>query len=99
MLAEHPLHGDEFGPVLVQPLLDALLDGDEAVSQLGVRGRPYDTDAEHGQRAPRDAFDDSDTASGQSWVHTEDAHLPLPSLRLNRRRSRGSGLAPSGVPQ
>lgn len=81
MLAEHPLHGDEFGPVLVQPRFDALLDGDEAQPQLGVRRGPYDTDADHGERPARDAFDDTDTASRQTGVHPEYPHArPLPSI-------------------
>lgn len=80
VLAEHPLHGDEFGLVLVQPHLDALLDGDEAVAQLGVRGRPYDTDAEHGERASGDAFDHTDTASRQPRVHPQYAHPAPPPL-------------------
>jgi hypothetical protein len=74
VLAEHPLHGHEFGLVLVQPLLDALLDGDEAVAQLGVHGRPYDADAEHGERASGDALDHADSASGQPRVHPQYTH-------------------------
>ncbi|GGO51160.1 hypothetical protein GCM10012286_53220 [Streptomyces lasiicapitis] len=74
MLAEHPLHGDEFGAVLVQPALDALLDGDQAEAQVGVRGRTHDADATHGQRAARDAFDDTDTAPGEPGVHPKYPH-------------------------
>lgn len=78
VLAEHPLHCDIFGPVLVDPLLDALLDGDETVADIGVRGRPYDPDAEHRQGAPGDAFDDTDAASGQPRVHTQYPHRASP---------------------
>lgn len=74
MLAEHPLHGDEFGPVFVQPRFDALLDGEQAQPQLGVRRGPYDTYADHRERPARDALDDTDTAAGQTGVHPEYAH-------------------------
>jgi hypothetical protein len=77
VLAEHPLHGDDFGLVLVEPLLDALLDGDEAQAQLGVHRSAYDSDAAHGQGPARDTFDHPDTASGQSRVNAQHPH-PTP---------------------
>jgi hypothetical protein len=66
--------------MLVQPLLYALLDGDEAVAQLGVRRRPYDPHAAHGERSPGDTLDDTDTAPRQPGVHAQYAHAPLPSI-------------------
>ncbi|GHC83622.1 hypothetical protein GCM10010309_61120 [Streptomyces violaceochromogenes] len=77
--------------MLVEPLLDALLDGDEAVAEIGVRGRADDADADHRERPSGDALDDADTTPGQPRVHPQYAHAPLPFLRLNRRRSRGPG--------
>ncbi|GAA3023289.1 hypothetical protein GCM10010448_01320 [Streptomyces glomeratus] len=80
MLAEDPLDGDDFRPVRVEPLLDALFDGDEAVAQVGVHGRADDTDGEHRQRPAGHALDDTDAAPGQSRVHPQYAH-PRASLR------------------
>ena len=79
VLAEHPLHGDALGPVLVQPLLDALLDGDEAVPRarrpracVRRRRRPCVSGR------PGDALDDADAAPRQSGVHPQYAHAPPP---------------------
>src|SRR5690606_27898944 len=60
VLAEDALHGDELRPVLVQPLLQALFEGDQAPAQVGVGGRPHDPDA----------------APGQPRVHPQYAHAP-----------------------
>ncbi len=79
MLAEDALDGDELGPVLVQPLLQALLDGEEAVTEVGVHGGADDTDAEHGERPARDPFDDAHTAPGQPGIHPQYAHRAPPS--------------------
>ncbi|GGU03718.1 hypothetical protein GCM10010289_25870 [Streptomyces violascens] len=62
----------------IEPLLDAALDGDEAVAQLGVRRGPYDADAEHRQGPARDPFDHADATPGQPWVHPQYAHGPSP---------------------
>lgn len=96
MLAEDALHGDELRAVLVQPPLDALLDGDEAVSEVGVRGGADDADAEHGQRPARDALDDADAAAGQPRVHPQYTHAyALPSItclcRLSGATDNGGG--------
>ncbi|GHA89396.1 hypothetical protein GCM10010330_49570 [Streptomyces tendae] len=64
--------------MLVEPLLDALLDGDEPVAELRVRGRADDTDADHGERSARDALDDPDTAAGQPRVDPQYAHTRPP---------------------
>ncbi len=76
VLAEDALHRHVLGPVFVEPLLDAALDGDEAVAQFGVGGGAHDADAEHGERPPRNALDDADAAAGQPRVHPQYAHLP-----------------------
>ncbi|GAA4927507.1 hypothetical protein GCM10023237_70410 [Streptomyces coeruleoprunus] len=47
------------------------------MARVGVRGGADDADAEHGQRASGDPFDDADTAPRQAWVHPENAHAPL----------------------
>lgn len=86
MLAEDALDGDELGAVLVHPLLDALLHGEQPVAEVGVHGGPDDPDAEHGERAARDPFDDTDPAPGQPGVHPQYAHA-RPSLRSPRRLS------------
>ncbi|GAA3155398.1 hypothetical protein GCM10017687_86740 [Streptomyces echinatus] len=78
VLAEDALHGDVLRPVFVQPLLDALLDGEEAVAELRVGGGPDDPDTDHGERTARDPLDDADPAPGQAGVHPQYAHAPLP---------------------
>ena len=54
--------------------LDALLDGDEPVGRARRRRGAHDADAEHRQRAARDALDDADAAPGQPRVHAEHPH-------------------------
>ncbi|GGY47257.1 hypothetical protein GCM10010326_46660 [Streptomyces xanthochromogenes] len=62
----------------IEPLLDAALDGDEAMAQLGVGGRAYDADTDHGERSSGDSLDDAHTTPRQSGVDPEYAHGPSP---------------------
>ncbi len=106
MLAEDALHGDELRAVLVEPLLQALLDGDQAVAEVGVGGRAHDSHAQHGQRAPRAPFDDADTAPGQSRVHPQYAHAVAPlldhlfvqAIGCHRQSGGPTGVCPVGPP-
>ncbi len=102
MLAEDALHGDELRPVLVEPLLDALLHGDEAVPEVGVGRGAHDADTDHGERSARDALDDPDTAAGQPWVHPQYAHCPshrspvCAGYRVALTKRRADGVCPVG---
>ncbi len=93
VLAEDALHRHVLGPVLVQPLLDALLDGDQAVAEFSVRGCTDHSDAEHGERPPRDALHDTDPAAGQPRVHPSTRNVRL--LYIDRLFVRAIGSPPT----
>ncbi len=85
VLREHPLDGDEFGRVAVEPLLQPAFDGEQPRAELVARRRPDDAHAEHVQLPPGQPVDDSDAAPGQPGVHSQYAHLPAPPLSDLRR--------------
>ncbi|GAA4086755.1 hypothetical protein GCM10022284_23930 [Streptomyces hundungensis] len=76
----------------VEPLLDAALDGDEAMAQLGVGRRAYDAHSDHGERSSGDSLDDAHATPRQSGVNAQYPHprslpgLPAPALQASRPR-------------
>jgi hypothetical protein len=83
VLGEHPLHGYEFGLVLVEPELQALLDPQQPVGDVQLRRGADDAAGDHAQRTPRRAVDHAHPAAGQTGVDTENAHSCCPSPRTD----------------
>ena len=94
VLGEDPLDRDRVGRVPVDPVLDAALDGDQALRQRQLGGGAHHAHADQAQRSPDRALDHADTAAGQAGVDPEHAHgLPSsspdgPSVRTPVRTKR-----------
>src|SRR5690606_6645614 len=85
VLGEDPFHGDRVGPVVAEPLLDALFDAEQPRGEFVLGGGAHGPRGDHGERAADGAVDHAHAAPGQSRVDSQYAHRSPVSRTLVRR--------------
>ena len=78
MLGEHALDRDRVRRVLLDPGVDLRRDGEQTLVDVGTGSRPRHPDRDEPHLPSREAVDDTETASGQAWVDSEDTHAVSP---------------------
>ena len=81
VLAEHPLHRDRVRPVLGQPVVDLLLEREQARRDVGPRRRADHIRVDQAGRPARAAVHGADAAAGQAGIDAEHPHASPPGLR------------------